>query len=48
MHESLSVGFLVLLETLTPIERAVFLLRQVFEYEYADIAQIVGKDEVTS
>ncbi len=34
------------METLTPVERAVFLLRQVFEYEYGDIAEIVGKDEV--
>jgi RNA polymerase sigma-70 factor (ECF subfamily) len=47
LHESISVAFLVLLETLTPVERAVFLLRQVFEYEYAEIAEIVGKDEVT-
>ncbi len=47
LHESISVAFLVLLETLTPVERAVFLLRQVFEYEYADIAEMVGKDEVT-
>lgn len=46
LHESISVAFLVLMETLTPVERAVFLLRQVFEYEYADIAEIVGKDEV--
>lgn len=47
LKESVSVAFLVLLESLTPVERAVFLLRQVFEYEYAEIAQIVGKDEVT-
>lgn len=46
MRESISVAFLVLLETLTPLERAVFLLRQVFEYEYAEIAAIVDKDEV--
>ncbi len=46
LQESISVAFLVLLETLTPVERAVFLLRQVFDYEYAEIAQIVGKDEV--
>lgn len=45
MRESISVAFLVLLETLTPVERAVFLLRQVFEYEYAEIAAMVGKDE---
>ncbi|MES2393593.1 MAG: RNA polymerase sigma factor SigJ [Acidobacteriota bacterium] len=45
MAESLSLAFLVLLETLSPLERAVFLLRQVFDYEYAEIAPIVGKSE---
>lgn len=45
LHESLSVAFLVLLEQLTPLERAVFLLRQVFDYEYAEIAEILDKDE---
>jgi len=35
VDESLSMAFLVLLERLTPIERAVFLLREVFEYEYS-------------
>jgi RNA polymerase sigma-70 factor (ECF subfamily) len=45
-HESISMAFLLLLETLSPIERAVFLLREVFEYEYPAIAQIVGKSEV--
>ncbi len=43
--EILSVAFLRLLETLAPIERAVFLLRQVFDYDYAEIARIVGKNE---
>ena len=43
--DSLSMGFLVLLESLTPVERAVFLLREVFEYEYDEIASIVGKSE---
>lgn len=45
LHESLSMAFLVLLEQLTPLERAVFLLRQVFDYDYAEIAQIVDKSE---
>jgi RNA polymerase sigma-70 factor, ECF subfamily len=45
LHESLSMAFLVLLEQLTPVERAVFLLREVFDYDYADIAGIVGKEE---
>jgi RNA polymerase sigma-70 factor, ECF subfamily len=43
--DSLSMGFLVLLESLTPVERAVFLLREVFEYDYAEIASVVGKGE---
>ena len=39
------MAFLVLLESLSPLERAVFLLREVFDYEYAEIAQITGRDE---
>jgi RNA polymerase sigma-70 factor, ECF subfamily len=45
LHETLSLAFLVLLEQLTPVERAVFLLRDVFDYDYAEIAAIVGKTE---
>jgi RNA polymerase sigma-70 factor (ECF subfamily) len=45
MADSLSMAFLVLLETLSPVERAVFLLREVFEYGYDEIAQIVEKSE---
>jgi RNA polymerase sigma-70 factor (ECF subfamily) len=45
LHESLSMAFLVLLESLTPLERAVFLLHDVFAYDYAEIARIVGKSE---
>ncbi len=41
--ETLSLAFLVMLETLSPVERAVFLLREVFGYEYDDIAETVGK-----
>jgi RNA polymerase sigma-70 factor (ECF subfamily) len=44
-QESISMAFLVLLESLSPLERAVFLLREVFDYEYAEIAQITGRDE---
>ena len=44
-EESISLAFLVLLEQLQPIERAVFLLREVFEYEYAEIAIMLGKSE---
>jgi RNA polymerase sigma-70 factor (ECF subfamily) len=43
--DSLSMGFLVLLESLTPVEHAVFLLREVFEYDYDEIASVVGKSE---
>jgi RNA polymerase sigma-70 factor (ECF subfamily) len=45
LEESLSMAFLVLLESLTPVERAVFLLREVFDYDYAEISRIVGKTE---
>jgi RNA polymerase sigma-70 factor (ECF subfamily) len=43
--DSLSMAFLVLLESLTPVERAVFLLREVFDYGYDEIAEVVGKSE---
>jgi RNA polymerase sigma-70 factor (ECF subfamily) len=42
-HEDISIAFLLLLERLTPYERAVFLLREVFSYDYEEIAEIVGK-----
>jgi RNA polymerase sigma-70 factor (TIGR02957 family) len=45
MADSLSLSFLVLLETLSPVERAVFLLREVFDYGYDEIAEIVDKSE---
>ena len=41
-RESIASAFLVLLESLNPQERAVFLLREVFEYEYAEIADMLG------
>jgi RNA polymerase sigma-70 factor (ECF subfamily) len=44
-HESLSTAFLVLLESLSPKERAVFLLHDVFAYDFATIAGIVGETE---
>ncbi len=43
--DSLSMAFLVLLESLAPAERAVFLLREVFGYGYDEIAEAVGKTE---
>lgn len=45
--DSISMAFLVLLESLTPAERAVFLLREVFDYSYAEVAAMVGKQEAT-
>jgi RNA polymerase sigma-70 factor (ECF subfamily) len=43
--DSLSMAFLVLLESLAPSERAIFLLREVFGYDYGEIADITGKTE---
>ena len=43
--DTLSMAFLVLLETLSPVERAVFLLREVFGYGYDEIADIVDRSE---
>jgi RNA polymerase sigma-70 factor (ECF subfamily) len=45
MQESISLAFLTLLEELQPFERAVFLLREVFGYEFAEIAAILEKSE---
>jgi len=45
IEESISLAFLVLLEQLQPFERAVFLLREVFEYAFAEIASMLGKSE---
>jgi RNA polymerase sigma-70 factor (ECF subfamily) len=45
LADSLSMAFLVLLETLSPTERAVFLLREAFGYGYADVARVTGKTE---
>jgi RNA polymerase sigma-70 factor (ECF subfamily) len=43
--DSLSMAFLLLLERLSPVERAVFLLHDVFDYGYDEVADIVGKNE---
>jgi RNA polymerase sigma-70 factor (ECF subfamily) len=45
MAESLSMAFLTIMESLSPVERAVFLLREAFDYEYEEIATVVGKSE---
>jgi RNA polymerase sigma-70 factor (TIGR02957 family) len=46
LADSLSMAFLVLLESLSPLERAVFMLREVFGYGYPEVARITGKTEV--
>ncbi|WP_176648754.1 RNA polymerase sigma-70 factor [Duganella sp. SG902] len=45
MASEVSMAFLWVLERLSPEERAAFLMRQVFEHDYADIAAILGKSE---
>jgi len=45
LADSLSIAFLVLLETLSPVERAVFMLREAFAYSYPDVAKVTGKTE---
>ena len=44
-REPISMAFMVLLETLSPVERAVFLLHEVFDYSHAEVAAIVNKEE---
>jgi RNA polymerase sigma factor (sigma-70 family) len=46
LADSLSMAFLVLLEALSPVERAVFVLREAFGYGYPQVARITGKTEV--
>jgi RNA polymerase sigma-70 factor (ECF subfamily) len=48
LADSLSLALLVLFERLTPAERAAYLLREVFGYDYAEIAQIIERTEVNS
>jgi RNA polymerase sigma-70 factor (ECF subfamily) len=45
LAESVTNAFLLILETLSPVERAVFLLREVFSYEYDEVSRAVGKSE---
>jgi RNA polymerase sigma-70 factor (ECF subfamily) len=42
-YHALSIGMLVLLEKLTPQERAIFLLKEIFSYDYDELAEIFGK-----
>jgi RNA polymerase sigma-70 factor, ECF subfamily len=48
LADSLSLALLVLLERLTPVERAAYLLREVFGYQYAEIAEVIEQTEVNS
>ena len=43
--DSLSMAFLLVLERLTPVERAVFLLHDVFDYGYDEVARVVERSE---
>ena len=45
LAESLSTAFLLMLERLNPVERAAFLLREVFDYDYPEVAGVIGKSE---
>lgn len=47
LAETVSIAFLVVLERLSPVERAVFVLREAFGYEYGAIAAIVGQTAQT-
>jgi RNA polymerase sigma-70 factor (ECF subfamily) len=46
LAESVTNAFLLVLETLSPMERAVFLLHEVFGYEYDEVSRAVGKSEI--
>ncbi len=45
LADTLSMAFLLVLERLSPAERAAFLLRDVFDYDYARVAEILGRSE---
>src|ERR671918_701327 len=47
LADSVSIAVLTVLETLGPTERAVFVLREVFEMPYGEIAEAIGKSPVT-
>ena len=46
--QALAFGIVVLLETLNPIERAAFILREAFDYPYRDIASVLGLEEANA
>ena len=45
LAESLSMALLVVIDRLTPVQRAIFLLREVFDYDYASISSIIDRSE---
>ena len=47
LAESLSIAFLTMLQNLAPVERAAFLLHEIFDFDYAEVARIVGKTVVS-
>lgn len=47
IYDTISMAFMVMIERLTPAERAVFLLREIFDYEYGEIATVLDKSEAT-
>lgn len=47
LMDTVSQAFLVLLERLSPLERAAFLLREVFDYDYSRIAEVLGRSEAS-
>jgi len=47
LAESISTALLVILETLSPLERAVFVLREAFSFSHAEIAEMLGRSEPT-
>lgn len=48
MASDLSMAFMWVLERLSPEERAAFLMRQVFDYDYAEVAELLGKSEAAT
>src|SRR5207247_8991926 len=45
-YDSISIAFLSLLQTLTPAERALFLIHEVFDYRYDEVAGVLDNSEV--
>ena len=47
LEESLTTSFLLLIEKLTPLERVIYLLKEIFNYSFKEISQFLGKNEAT-